>query len=124
MNVLKKCNDIAYKDLEFYRSVVNDAKKERKMKVLVEFYWDCGRSGEVNGLFICFKEDLEHTYGKGIYFGEILGKHSEVYGTLGKEDITIKSEDQDFIEKLESVIGSVNISGYNPLQYIRDEEEY
>lgn len=119
MSVLKKCSDKAYKDLEFYRSVAKQ--KEKQVKVLVEFYWDCGRQGEVAGLFVCDKEKLESSYGKQVYFGEILGKHSDVYGTLSKEDITIKSEDQQFIATLEGIIGSSTISGYNPLSYLGEE---
>ncbi|WPJ20534.1 hypothetical protein vBPFY1MI_75 [Pseudomonas phage vB_PF_Y1-MI] len=94
-------------------------------KLLVSFHWDCGRMGGVEGLFITTQSALECGYGKRVYFGEILGKHSEVYGTLETKDIEVISEDQDFIEKLEDLLG-VSISGYNPLEYISensDEEE-
>lgn len=93
------------------------------MKVLAKFYWDCGRMGDVHGLFICDKADLEAAYGREVYFGEILGKHSEIYGTLEANDITVKSEDQDFIAKLLEIIGSSTISGYNPLSYFSEEDE-
>jgi hypothetical protein len=53
-------------------------------KILVKFYWDCGRNGDVEGLFITTKKELKYAIGKQIYFGEILGKHSEVYGILKK----------------------------------------
>lgn len=91
-------------------------------KVLVRFYWDCGRTGSVEGLFITTKADLNKAYDKYVYFGEILGKHSEVCGTLERSDVEFVSEDQDFIQKLEELLGS-DISGYNPLDYIQDEEE-
>lgn len=91
-------------------------------KVLVRFYWDCGRMGSVEGLFITTKADLNKAYDKYVYFGEILGKHSEVCGTLERSDVEFVSEDQDFIQKLEELLGS-DISGYNPLDYIQDEEE-
>lgn len=92
------------------------------MLVLAKFFWDCGRMGDVEGLFICEQAELEQSYGKNVYFGEILGKHSEVYGTLNKADITIKSDDQDFITKLHDVIGSSTISGYNPLEYLSEAQ--
>lgn len=92
------------------------------MNILVRFYWDCGRQGSVEGLFVTQQEVLDKAYEKDVYFGEILGKHSEVYGTLDREDIEVVSEDQDFIEKLVDLLG-VDISGYNPLDYIRDDEE-
>ncbi len=82
--------------------------------------------GEVEGIFTCEKEQLEKAYGKEVYFGEILGKHSEVCGTLEEDAITILSDDQDFVKKFEEILGAGTVSGYNPLSYISDnlvEEE-
>ena len=93
------------------------------MKVIVKFFWDCGRSGDVEGIFTCEKETLENSYGREVYFGEILGKHSEVSGTLKEGDITILSEDQDFIEKFEQIMGAGTVSGYNPLEYIEEYDD-
>lgn len=90
------------------------------MKVIAKFYWDCGRAGDVAGMFTCTKEELENTYGKTIYFGEILGKHSEVSGELSEEDIQILSDDQEFIAKFEEIVGSGTLSGYNPLEFISE----
>ncbi|QYW06695.1 hypothetical protein uav_164 [Pseudomonas phage UAVern] len=90
--------------------------------VLVRFHWDCGRQGDVTGLFITTAAALNRAYDKRVYFGEILGKHSDISGTLERSDIEVVSEDQDFIQKLEQLLGT-DISGYNPLDYIRDEEE-
>lgn len=93
------------------------------MKLLVAFYWNCGRMGYVDGLFVTTTEELDASYGRQVYFGEILGKHSEIYGDLQPKDITIKSDDPAFIDKLVEIIGSTNISGYNPLDYIEENEE-
>ena len=91
-------------------------------KVIVDFGWDCGRMGSVSSTFVCNEDDLNNAIGSDIYFGEILGKHSEVYGTLNQEDVKIVSDDQDFIIKFEKVIGENWSSGYNPLHYINDEK--
>lgn len=91
------------------------------MKLLVKFRWDCGRQGDVDGLFIVEKDVLEKSYGKSVYFGEILGKHSEVQGTLDQGDITVKSDDQEFIAKVEELLGS-DLSGYNPFDYMQEGE--
>ena len=91
------------------------------MKVIARFFWDCGRSGDVEGLFTCTQEALDNAYGKYVHFGEILGKHSEVSGTLSREDITILTEDQDFIEKFEAIVGAGTVTGHNPLHYIGEE---
>lgn len=92
-------------------------------RVLAQLHWDCGRMGDVEGLFVTTVDELEKAYGREIYFGEILGKHSEICGPLERDEITIKSDDQEFIDKLVSIIGSERISGYCPLDYFQDEEE-
>lgn len=98
------------------------------MKNLYSFYWNVRRMGSVEGLFICEPESLEAVVGKKVYFGEILGKHSEIYGTLDREDIKLVSDDQEKVEWLFSILGHT-VSGYNPLFYIdnmdfeEDEDE-
>ena len=93
------------------------------MKVLAKFYWDCGRSGDINGIFIADKEAVEAAYGRHVYLGEVLGKHSEVYGDLVEGDITIVSEDPVVVEVLLNLFEDGTISGFNPLEYIESDEE-
>ena len=90
------------------------------MKLLVKFYWDCGRAGSLDGVFVCEKEELESLPGRSVYFGEVLGKHSEIYGELDEGDFEILTDDQDFIEKFAQLIGG---SGFNPFDYIEEDEE-
>ena len=93
-------------------------------KVIANFKWDCVRSGDVEGLFVTTLEDIEKITGKYVYFGEILGKHPEVSGDidgLGK-DINIVTDDQEFIAKFESIMGSGTVSGYNPFDYYEEDE--
>ena len=79
---------------------------------LWEFKWDC-RGGIVEGIFKATKEDVQNAIGKDVYFGEILGKHSELYGTLEDGECELLSEDPLYVmQALES--------GYNPLKYISD----
>jgi hypothetical protein len=85
---------------------------------LYRFHWDCGRMGDVEGLFIATQAEVDAAIGKSIYFGEILGKHSEVYGDLEEGDISLVSDDQDKVAWLQELLGS-SLSGYNPLGYIR-----
>lgn len=92
------------------------------MKKLYSFYWDCGRSGNLSGLFIAEESEVDNILGKEVYFGEVLGKHSEVYGTVDAEDIEIVSEDQEKVEWLENLLGST-VSGYNPLDYYYEPED-
>ena len=91
------------------------------MKNLYSFYWDCGRQGEVEGRFLATKEEVNNAIGKEIYFGEILGKHSEIYGKLEKNEIKIITDNQDFLKMAEDL--EINLSsGFNPLSYIQEEE--
>lgn len=93
------------------------------MKVIVEFGVDYGRMGSLDGIFVCEKEDLEKLYGKEVYFGEVLGKHSDVSIDIDAECFEIRTEDQDFIAKFIEIMGDGTISGYNPFDYIDEDEE-
>lgn len=84
------------------------------MKKVYSFYWDCGRMGIVEGLFVADDATVKQAIGNRVYFGEILGKHSEVYGTLEENDLQELSDNPDvvaFVEEHASI-------GYNPLHYI------
>jgi len=89
-------------------------------KVLARFHWDCGRMGHVEGLFVTTPQALQAAYGKHVYFGEILGKHSDISGPLGEGDIRILTDDADFLAKLETFVGA-DVAGYNPLNYLAEE---
>ena len=91
-------------------------------KKLYEFHWDCGRMGDVEGLFIAEEETVKESIGKHVYFGEILGKHSEVEGTLDESDLTIVDIPSFVVDILADKIGWT-ISGYNPLDYMEEDEE-
>lgn len=87
------------------------------MKKLYKFKWDCGRQGDVEGVFVAEEEGVRDAIGKDICFGEILGKHSDIVGTLEKRDIQILSEDCRFIEQFSKIVGKI---GYNPLDYVKE----
>jgi hypothetical protein len=87
---------------------------------LYKFNWDCGRMGDVEGIFIAEDYDIKAAYGKEIYFGEILGKHSEVLGGLNEGDIELITEDKNVVGILRSHCGD-SISGYNPLDYLQED---
>lgn len=108
---------------------------------LYRFYWDCGRMGDLDGLFVVddngdrvlellLKSDYQ------VYFGEVLGKHSEVYGTLDADDVELISFDEERVSWLVDLFGGMNsgahwftITGYNPLdtldfdEWVWDEEQ-
>lgn len=97
--------------------------------ILYEFALDCGRMGDLEGLFIADPKCLDPLFGKEIYFGEVLGKHSEVYETLTRGHVIVKSSDAEFVTKMADVLkldisdGWATVSGFNPLDYY-DPDDY
>ncbi len=89
------------------------------MKKLFKFHWDCGRMGDLDGAFVATQEEVDAIIGKEVYFGEILGKHSDIHGDLEKDNFTVLTDDQDFIAKAEK-FGLVPM-GHHPLAYIDEE---
>lgn len=87
------------------------------MKTLYRFTWDCRRMGILSGLFIADSDEISKVIGKKIYFGEVLGKHSEIYGVLEEQDLEIVTTDPLFLDQCEQYIGKGTLSGYNPLDY-------
>lgn len=93
------------------------------MKGIYEFCWPMRRSADIEGTFIADSEDVAKITGKYVYFGEIAGKHSEVYGNIDPGDITLRTDDQDFIDKFEEIMGEGWSTGINPLEYYEPEED-
>ncbi|AQW88693.1 hypothetical protein FDH34_gp168 [Serratia phage BF] len=94
------------------------------MNKLYEFYLDCGRMGDLSGLFVATEDELRALQGSTIWFGEALGKHSEVWIDEFKfEDYCeVKCDDQEKVEWLAGLLG-YTLSGYNPLDYFYIEEQ-
>lgn len=92
---------------------------------LYRFEYDCGRMGELDGLFVASDKDLLEIEGKYINFGEVLGKHSDISirSFSASEYLVEVSNDSVFIDKLVDVLGSYHVSGYNPLHYYDYEDE-
>lgn len=89
-------------------------------KTLYEFYQDCGHMGSVEGRFFATPEEIEACLGKTAYFGDILGKHSDVAVGLRAENFKVLTDDSTFIALAEKLNIDLN-SGYNPLEYLEGE---
>ena len=92
------------------------------MKKLYKFYWDCGRQGDIEGIFIAEENEVKDIVGKDVDFGEALGKHSEISGTIEEGEITEIKVSETTLKEMEEILGT-SISGYNPLEYMNEEEE-
>lgn len=96
-------------------------KKKGVDMALYKFYWDCGRNGEVIGIFSATQDEVDNLIGKDVYFGGILGKYSEIYGPIEEGEIIKLTDDKDFISKAEEY-GLIPV-GYNPLYYVEEDED-
>ena len=85
-------------------------------KAIYKFYADCGRMGILEGVLISTKEKVDMLIESEIevYFGEVLGKHSEVFGKIEKEELTFVSDNEEAVRVLEE---HDLTSGFNPFHY-------
>jgi len=85
-------------------------------KAVFKMAFDCGQAGVLAGIFVTEKEVIEYLISSGIevYFGEVLGKHSEVFGPVEENEITMVTDDPKVITMFQEFNLS---SGYNPLDY-------
>ncbi len=90
------------------------------MRQLYSFCWDCGRSGSISGLFVAQEDEVIDAISQYVHFGEVLGKHSSISGYLEAIDFEVVTADQDFIDK--AIEYGVTPRGFNPLEYLDDED--
>ena len=78
--------------------------------------FDCGRQGELEGLFVAPRSHVKKLIESGInvYFGEVLGKHSEVCGPVEASEIIFVSDNPEVIKVIEEFDLQ---NGYNPFDY-------
>ena len=104
--------DGTFHTLESIISKCNEVKPTEENLVILEFYWERRRSSDIFESRVYPQKTaeriMEMMVGKQIYFGEIEGKHSEVYGTLDDGEVTIV-EDR---EKVKDFL-SLNPEGYS-----------
>ncbi len=87
------------------------------MNTLYKMHIDCGRMGKLRATFVSTSEAIENLIGQKIYFGEVLGKHSDISIVMQPEYFTIVTQDQDFIYKfMEYGLES----GHVPFYYIEE----
>ena len=84
------------------------------MKAIFKMDVDCGRMGSLEGVFIAEKEYVDVLLEEeiGVYFGEVLGKHSEVYGKIQKGEINFVTSDPSAIKVVEELKLE---NGFDPL---------
>lgn len=90
---------------------------------LYEMVLDCGRHGVIESLFVATEEEVKSLYGKEAYFYEALGKHSEITWEYEESDFkVVEGIDNNTCEILVKALGSNNLSGHYPWDYLREED--
>lgn len=86
------------------------------MKAIYKMNFDCRRSGILSGIFVADDEDVKTLIDSMIevHFGEVLGKHSDVYGPIDKNDIERLTDNPEFVEMFEK---HGMATGHNPFWY-------
>lgn len=90
--------------------------------VLYRFTFNVRRMGTLEGVFVSTKEEVDTFIGETAYFGEALGKHSQIDCELKPEQFEVVSTDQAFIKKLVGIMTNT-VSGYNPIERIKEHRE-
>ena len=90
-------------------------------KAIYKFYKEYRRMGSLSGIFAADPQKVKQLIDnqKEIYFGEVLGKHSEIYGTMTENEITMVSDDPEVVKLFEDHDLS---SGVCPFDYLEDDD--
>jgi hypothetical protein len=78
--------------------------------------FSCGKQGDLTGVFIAKKNHIKILLENKIevYFGEVLGKHSRIYGKIEEKNIELVSDSSEVID----VIKTHKLeNGFNPFEY-------
>jgi hypothetical protein len=83
--------------------------------------------GSLEGIFISNPETVEKIFGKTIFFGEVLGKHSDIFCIIDSTDIKILNVRDSTVDDLLTAVATSSqiyytVSGINPLDYFENEE--
>ena len=91
------------------------------MRKPYRFEQDYRRMGRLTATFVAEEASVASLMGKTVYFGEALGKHSEVWADIGEDNLRVLTDDQDFIAR--AVEYGLVPTGHNPLDYFEEEAE-
>ena len=91
---------------------------------LYSYNQDCGRMGDLEGLFVASDSDFEWFMNTSITEYDVLGKHSEIDIKFDKSTVRRQDVEDATVEDLFKTFGNA-ISGITPYNYDCEiEEEY
>lgn len=72
--------------------------------------------GSLSGIFVAEPSEIEKIMGREVYFGEVLGKHSDISCSIDDENLKMVCDDPVFNEQ--AIKFGLVPSGINPLHYL------
>jgi hypothetical protein len=101
------------------------------------FNFDCGRAGNLTGMFAVDERgkaalDALIASRREVYFGEVLGKHSEVRGPIDPTDVSLIEATPEEVAVVLRVLGGAidpagrpwtTLNGWNPLETLGEHTE-
>ena len=92
------------------------------MKAIYKLKFDCGRMGSLEGIFTAEVSRMNSLIqsGENVYFGEVLGKHSEIYGPIEESEVTLVTDAPEVVAVFEK---HGMETGFNPFDYIEEEAD-
>ncbi len=92
------------------------------MKGIFRFNQDAGRMGHLAGIFVAEAADVLALTGKEIYFGEVLGKYSEITVEMDADNLKPVSFEKADIATFERLKLQTGINPFD-YDYAEDDEE-
>ena len=90
------------------------------MNGVYRFKFNAGRNGMLHGIFVADDKEIKTMMGRHLYFGEVLGKHSEIQGPLEEGDIELVTQDETFVKMFEA-LGCA--TGFSPWHGLSEDED-
>jgi hypothetical protein len=91
------------------------------MTALYRFHLDISRMGTLHGTFFMEPEEYADILGCSGYACDVLGKHSEIDFTLTDENLTLVTDDAQFLQRAKE-LGVDLESGFDPRDYLEEDE--
>lgn len=84
---------------------------------IYRFSYYCGRMGTVSGIFVAPKEAVNRLYGQTVFFGEVLGKHSNISAEITENNLMLVDDRYDHV----CMFTELNLTnGINPLEFVSE----
>ncbi len=99
----------------------DDTQPEQDREGLWRSYYGTMRDGSLEALFFAPHSKIAEASGKTVYFGDKLGKHSDVTVKFDELDVTLVTDDPALIAAMHILFDEE--FGYNPLDYIGTAED-